>query len=113
MDSIPREFLLLLLFAAVLVANALLRRRKPQAEGEPEPEVPLAEEAAEQWHEIGTPLQPAPRARAPATASPAPARRPRRFDRRNLLGSTRQVQDAIVVATILGRCRADEPHEPR
>ena len=111
MDSIPREFLLLLLFAAVLVANALFRRRKPQAEDEPE--VALAEEAAEQGHEIGTPLPPAPRARAPAAASPAPARRPRRFDRRNLLGSTRQVQDAFVVATILGRCRADEPHEPR
>jgi len=35
----------------------------------------------------------------------------RRYSRRALLGSPRRVQDAVVVAAILGRCRAFEPHD--
>jgi hypothetical protein len=42
-----------------------------------------------------------------------PARGRRRFARRTLLGTRRQVQDAFVLATILGRCRGDEPHDIR
>jgi hypothetical protein len=35
----------------------------------------------------------------------------RRFSRRSLMGSRCAVQDAIVVAAILGPCRAYRPHD--
>ena len=37
----------------------------------------------------------------------------RRFGRASLLGTRREVQNAIVIATILGPCRAFEPHAVR
>lgn len=45
----------------------------------------------------------------PARAAPKPVRR---HSRRALLGTTHRVQDAVVVAAILGRCRAVESHDP-
>ena len=47
------------------------------------------------------------------TRAVPPARRGRRFARRSLFANRRKVQDAFVVAAILGRCRADEPHDIR
>ncbi len=41
----------------------------------------------------------------------APARR--RFSRKSLMGSRHAVQNGVVVATILGPCRAFEPHDVR
>jgi len=49
---------------------------------------------------------------APPRAVPAPARRTaRRFSRRALMGNRRAVQDAVVIAAILGPCRAYQPHD--
>jgi hypothetical protein len=34
-----------------------------------------------------------------------------RFSRQSLMGTRRDVQNAIVIATIVGPCRAFEPHD--
>jgi hypothetical protein len=47
---------------------------------------------------------------APRT-SLAPRRR--RFSRGALMGNRREVQNAVVIATILGPCRTFEPHDIR
>ncbi|MBA4262471.1 MAG: hypothetical protein C0443_10780, partial [Comamonadaceae bacterium] len=45
-------------------------------------------------------------------AVPVPAlRTARRFSRRSLMGNRRAVQDAMVIAAILGPCRAYQPHD--
>ncbi len=41
------------------------------------------------------------------------ARPERRYSRRSLMGTRRDVQNAIVIATIVGPCRAFEPHDVR
>lgn len=48
------------------------------------------------------------RSRAPATST---ARSKRRYSRQSLMGTRRDVQNAIVVAAIVGPCRAFEPHD--
>ena len=120
MNGLPIEVILLLLFGIATVLNFLKRRaankkRAAAASNAPPQEEEIPEEI---WRE-----QPA--AQRPRTAAdilakrraevPAvtPARPQRRFDRQTLLGSRRKVQDAFVLATIVGRCRADEPHEIR
>jgi hypothetical protein len=39
--------------------------------------------------------------------------RQRRFSKGALMGSRREVQNAVVIATMLGPCRAFEPHDIR
>jgi hypothetical protein len=125
MRGFPIELLFILFFVAVVLLNALkqraARRRPPEAAQEDEfdpDEIPEAvwrgtRPDAALWTDNAAPIAvPAPR-RLPTPAAATPAVRRRRFDRHSLLGSQRQVQDAFVVATILGRCRADEPHEVR
>ena len=46
-----------------------------------------------------------------SSALSAPVRS--RFSRLLLMGTRRDVQNAIVIATIVGRCRAYEPHDVR
>ena len=121
MKGLPIELFLILAFAAAMVLNVVMQRvtRRKQSE--------LAAHEALQQEDGADDLEPrrqaapaidwqgpaaegAPRRRA-ATPVPRPANR--RFDVRAMLGSRRAVQDAFVVATVLGRCRADEPHEVR
>ncbi|MDP1717671.1 MAG: hypothetical protein Q8L40_06310, partial [Burkholderiales bacterium] len=52
------------------------------------------------------------RSGAPSAAIAA-AHPERRFSRRSLMRTRRDVQNAIVIATILGPCRAFEPHDIR
>jgi hypothetical protein len=47
---------------------------------------------------------------APSASTPLPERR---FSKRSLMGTKWEVQNAFVVATVLGPCRAFEPHDVR
>ena len=51
------------------------------------------------------------KSRRGAVPEVAPATARIRFSRENLFGSKRRKQDAVVVAMILGPCRADMPHD--
>ena len=108
------------MFGAVLLLQYLMKRFGPQPEPppipqeEPVPEIPEREQAAPEV----SPVSAASDARfgrsAPPGASPAlAARRLRRFSRKALMANRRDVQNAIVIATIMGPCRAFEPHDVR
>ncbi|MBX3663979.1 MAG: hypothetical protein KF804_16140 [Burkholderiales bacterium] len=128
MKDIPVELLYLLFFAVVILGQYLAQwfkreQQKQQAEAadtdqpshtaEPD-ELPFLPSAA--------PAQPAPaqspetpprrtRSRGSAAPEPAPARARKRFSRDNLFGSRQGIQNAVVVATILGPCRAQTPYD--
>ena len=119
MDRFPTELIYVLMFAAVVLFQYLMKRFAPQQqEGQQES---AQDDQAAQYEEEARPVQmPFPLADAAAghfgrsaasAAAPAVARR--RFSRSSLMGTRRKVQDAIVIATILGPCRADEPHDIR
>jgi hypothetical protein len=123
MQGLPTELLLVLLLGLALLFNFVMQRAVRGRQAEAAQDEPAQEEIPEEvWRAQSAaylpPLatdEPARRpAEAPAEAPADSAQRPRRrFARQTLLGSRRQVQDAFVVATILGRCRGDEPHEIR
>lgn len=128
MDRLPQELIFALILGAVMLVQFLLkrlRRRGPPTEAEGEAESDSeAEERTEpdtvarrpRAAEVPRPAQALPPRAAPAPAPPhaaaAPARRAaRRFSRRSLMGSRRAVQDGVVIAAILGPCRAYRPHD--
>lgn len=116
MKSLPSELLYVLMFLAIVLFQYLMKRFGPQA-----PQEPAWDERLEQIAETQEDVPPA--QAVPATADarfgwgPAPARSlappRRRFSRASLMGARREVQNAVVVATILGPCRAFEPHDIR
>jgi len=115
MQGLPEELIYGLVFGAILLYQYLMKRfgPKPQQspQEEPDPELPEQEQAAMETFPVST----APdirfgRSEVPS-ASPLPPRR--RFSRQALMGNRRDVQNAIVIATIVGRCRAFEPHDVR
>lgn len=122
MRGFPPELLFILVFGVFLLLKFLkqkaARQRRP---GAPAPEPQEDEIAETEWSAApeaqGFTPQPAPRAvpqrRAAAPAAPAHPRTRLRVARQSLFGARWDVQEAVVVATILGRCRADEPHDPR
>lgn len=114
MNGLPTELIYILIFAAVLLFQYAMKRFGPQSRQEPAQDEPVPE-IPEPVEEI--PAAPSVsrvavgdfgRAKAPPIASSLLPRR--RFARRSLLGTKRAVQNAVVVATILGPCRAYEPH---
>ena len=119
MKGFPFELILVLLFGAAMLFNALMQKaaKRQQAEAaqdEPEPEeipeeVWRAQSAAVLPPSVSA-VMPQRRAEAPPVSTARPRRR---FARQTLLGSRRKVQDAFVLAAILGPCRGDEPHEIR
>jgi len=116
--GLPIELILILLFGVAMLFNFVKQRadRKQRAEAaknEPEREEEIPEEiwralSAAELPPTATDRSTRRRAEAPTVL---PDRPRRRFARQTLLGNRRKVQDAFVVATILGRCRCDEPHE--
>ena len=117
MDRFPTELIYVLMFAAIVLFQYLMKRFGPQA-----PEEPAWDERLEQIpEEVAAAVTPAAASGASGVATGlagrsaaprvAPARR--RFSRNSLMGSGRAVQDAVVVATILGPCRAFEAHDSR
>ncbi len=124
MDKFPQELIFALIFGAVMLVQILLkhlRKRGASTEVEAEAEVE-AEEGPERDTAVQLPRAaeaPQPAQAVPALAVPAPPRAglapgrrdARRFSRRALMGNRRAVQDAVVIAAILGSCRAYRPHD--
>ena len=117
MKDVPAELLYVLMFLAIVLFQYLMKRFGPQA-----PPEPAWDERLERFPDEAPEDAPAAsaasgaaggrfgRSAAPET-SLAPQRR--RFSRASLLGDRREVQNAVVVATILGPCRAFESHDIR
>ena len=123
MKSFPPELIFVLIFAAVLVVKFLMEKaaRLRRAGSRPQPPPEDDEIAESEWNAariaVLPPSQPqqepawmARRGDATPVASAHPRRR-LRVARQALFGARWDLQEAIVVATILGRCRADEPHD--
>ncbi len=136
MKGIPPELFYALIFVGVILYQFVMRQRARKAEQARQAELQSRspalepEPAADNFLDFGRLEQPAPIAwtpppvqidssgpamehawsRAPAAAVAAPAAGPRRrFPRQALLGSRRALQDAMVIAVILGRCRGMDP----
>ena len=114
MKGLPEELIYVLMFGAVLLVQYLMKRFGPQPSSpqeEPVPEIPEQEQATAQT----SPVAAASDSRFGRSGAPgaSPAFPEHRFSRRALLGNRRDVQNAVVIATILGPCRAYEPHDIR
>jgi hypothetical protein len=124
MSPVPEDLIVFLLFGAFVLVQILRSRRRSKARrAKIEPvAAPEAEMQTQVEPEAQTPVQspwtptlvegPRQRAAAQAPSEQAPVRpSTRRFSRSALMGDRRSLQDAIVVATILGPCRAKRPHD--
>lgn len=129
MKDIPIELLYLLFFAVVILGQYLAQwfkreQQKQQAEAAANADQPshTADPDDLPFLPSAAPAQPAPaqspetpprrtRALGSAAPEPAPARARKRFSRDNLFGSRQGIQNAVVVATILGPCRAQTPYD--
>ncbi|MDP2430414.1 MAG: hypothetical protein Q8O33_00095 [Pseudomonadota bacterium] len=120
MSNLPEELIYVLVFGAIALFQYLMKRFGPQEEPLPpqalddafDPELEAWEMEQEAPLAQVVPAYPTGDARLGARVTP-PAPRPRRFSRKSLMGSQRDVQNAVVIATILGPCRAFEPHDIR
>jgi len=124
MKGLPTELIYLLIFGGILLFNFFsqqaARRRQAEAQQEEEQEVPhdepLPEDPPDIWGRPpetqsalwgpATLVAPVHRTEVPIASS---GRRRSRFSRTSLLGTKRDVQNAVVIATILGPCRGSEP----
>lgn len=122
MKGLPSELIYVLVFVGIVLAQYLIKRLAGRRAPEPSRnararQVPVEKSADLAEREHATPI-----ARQPSRTSPqrrdrseAPAeRRPRprrRFARQSLLATRSDVQDAVVIAAIIGPCRALEPRE--
>jgi hypothetical protein len=121
MGPIPEDLIVFLLFGLfVLIQIVRARQRKKARRAEPVVAAP-AEADEEPAAAVPAPPMPwtptlieGPRATPPRVmrASPAPTLHDTtRFSRRRLMGDRRSLQDAIVIATILGPCLAQRPRD--
>jgi hypothetical protein len=129
MKGLPAELIYILIIGGVLLFNYVMRQaaRQRQAESPPEEapqdawsqdESPQDAPVADRWAvaprtPAALPVAAAAVERARRSQSPTAslARPRRRFSRHSLMGTRRDVQNAVVVAAILGPCRAFEPHD--
>ena len=116
MTNLREGMIYVLIFAAMLLVQYLLKRFGPQRQpSSPQddlvPEIAVQEKAAPDVSPVTAASDPRFGRSASPGASPALPRR--RFSRNALMGNRRDVQNAIVVATIMGPCRAFDPHEVR
>jgi len=122
MKAFPPELLLVLFVLAIAVVQFILKLRR--ARPRPPPESVPDETPLEVPESAWTRAQPTPPVRsvpgvpeirfgrsAAATVSIRPPRG--RFARSSLIGNRRDMQNAIVIAAIVGPCRALEPHDIR
>ena len=100
-----------------------IRASRQEQRGAPEelPPGPLEQREAAQWQwelpastaaPVVMPAMPAPVHRPERREAP-PTRRRRRFSRDALFGDRHKLQDAVVIAAVLGPSRAVEPHDIR
>ncbi len=119
LDKIPTELKYVLIMAAIVLFQYLLKRFGPQPVAQAP--VPPEQEASQFPEEEANDARAAPadpgvgagyfgRTVAPRVAAP---RARRRYARSSLMGTKRQTQNAVVIAVILGPCRAFEPYDPR
>jgi hypothetical protein len=122
MRGFPPELVFIFFVGAFLLLKFLKHKAARQRQGaSPPPDPPEDEIPETEWN--AAPVASAPRPqpaqgwvpqrRDVAPAAPAQARSRLRVARQSLFGARWDVQEAVVVATILGRCRADEPHDIR
>ena len=124
MGPIPEDLIVVLLFGAFVLVQILRSRRRSKsrrAQAEPVAATPADIQPPSET-EAETPVQipwaPA-QVEGPQSKPAVHARqvllptRPqaRRLSRRNLMGDRRSLQEAIVIATILGPCLAHRPHD--
>ncbi len=116
MNGFPTELIYGLVFAAIVLFPYLLKRfAQPQQQDSAQQErlAQIPEEvketpAASSLSSVA--VSQFGRAEAPKDFSVLPGRR---FAKESLMGTRREVQNAIVIATIVGPCRAFEPHHVR
>jgi hypothetical protein len=130
MRGIPIELIFVLIFGIAVLFNIVTQRaaRRQQQREVAQDETVQEEIPEEVWRAAAPAAQtvqesamaPAPWRRAETPAKPqveslaaSPPRSVLRAARQSLFGARWRVQEAFVVATILGRCRADEPHDIR
>ena len=112
---------LFFLYQYVMQRIRASRQQQPEAPDELLPE-PLEQTNAAQWQwelppaltapPLVTPAMPASERRPERREAP-PTRRRHRFSRDSLFGDRHKLQDAIVIAAIVGPSRAVEPHDNR
>ena len=118
MNGLPTELIYGLIFVAILLLFQYMTRRygqpeQPQQESAPDEGLP---QFAEEMEETTAAVAPSVsvghfgRTEAPSAATTLLQRR---FSRKSLMGSRREMQNAVVIATILGPCRAFEQHDVR
>ena len=116
MNSFPTELIYVLVFGAILLFQYVMKRFGPQQQpqfpqDEPVPEIPEQEQATPETSSVSTASDIRfGRSGSPSASTTLPQRR---FSRKSLMANRRDVQNAIVIATILGPCRAFEPHDVR
>jgi len=112
--------LFLLALAIVQILRNTRRGRKPPAApparreaGVEDPEEPRWSDAPDEVRVWSAPMISA--HDFGRAAAPAPARSPARgrYSRQALMGNRRDLRKAIVIAAILGPCRATDPHDVR
>lgn len=125
MDKLPAELIYVLVFVAIVLFQYMMKRFGPQPQPDEAPqEAPLPQEKTAAQEEFLPDIW--------GSATAAPAVLPvtaasdtrfgrtaaqdvsaplegRRFSRKSLMGNRRDMQNAVVIATILGPCRALEP----
>ena len=114
--NLPEELIYVLIFGAILLVQYLMKRFAPQ----PQPSLPqdgfVAEIAAQEqaaFEDFPVAVAPTIRSGRSLPRGTALATSQRRFSRQALLSNRREVQNSIVIATIIGPCRAFEPHDVR
>jgi len=118
-NGLPAELFYILTFVAIVLFQYVMKRFGP-----PEAQDAPSQEQVEQFPEELTVVPAAVpatavssiavghfgRVAAPNASSAVPGRR---FSRKSLMGSTREMQNAVAVATILGPCRTFEPYDAK
>lgn len=123
MKGLPSELIYILIFAVILLVQYLTKRGERRESQESPQDEPVSQTPDESPAEIveseaAPAVSSLPRVSGfgyqlrPPESPTAPSAIPGgRFSKRLLMGNRRQVQNAIVIAAILGPCRAFEPHE--
>ena len=117
MNSFPTELIYILAFAVFALVQYLLQRFRASERLDATPSNETLETLDDEDKQ--SPIAPVHQPvsvddfdrSATSSAPTAPARG--RFAMASILGNKRDVQNAIVIATIVGRCRAYEPHDVR
>ena len=127
MNNVSFDLLLGVVIALVFLYQYVMQRirasRQQQREAPDElPPGPLEQREAAQWQwelppattaaPVVMPAMTAPEHRPERREAP-PTRRRHRFSRDSLFGDRSKLQDAVVIAAIVGPCRAVEPHDIR